>query len=255
MTEPAEPKGGGHSWSYEPAHDHGLSLGERTRSLRREIGLIESGLHMAWWALVRCYLSAWHRVRIVGRGNLPRATPFVLVANHSSHLDAVLVAAPLAWRLRDRIFPIAAGDTFFETRLASAFAAFLLNALPLWRRKCGSHALSELRAKLLSEKCGYIIFPEGTRSRDGTMSSFKPGLGMLVAATDVPVIPCHLEGAWSALPPGKRFPRPRRITLRVGEALRFDTTPDERRGWVDIAARAEEAVRKLGEVDRAWPES
>ena len=246
MTQPTEPKDPGHAWSYEPARDHGMSIGERARSLRRESGLIETGLHIGWWALVRAYLAAWHRIRIVGRGNLPRDAPFVIVANHSSHLDAVILAAPLAWRLRDSIFPIAAGDTFFETRLATAFAAFLLNALPLWRKKCGPHALAELRARLVSEKCGYIIFPEGTRSRDGGMSSFKPGLGMLVAASDVPVIPCHVEGAWRALPPGKRFPRPRRITVRVGEALRFDATPDDRRGWVEVAARAEEAVRRLG---------
>ena len=100
-----------------------------------------------------------------------------------------MLAAPLPWRLRDRVFPIAAGDVFFETPMMSAFSAFFLNALPLWRKKCGPHALKELRDKLLEDPCVYVLFPEGARSRDGKMLPFKKGLGMLVAGTPVPVVP------------------------------------------------------------------
>jgi 1-acyl-sn-glycerol-3-phosphate acyltransferase len=245
VTAPQDPDGPPRAWKLEPARDHGLPLMQRLRSLRRENGLVESVLHIAWWGFVRGYMAAWHRLRVVGRQNLPASPPFVLVANHSSHLDALVLASPLPWMLRDRVFPIAAGDTFFESPLSSAFAAFLLNALPLWRKKAGAHALTELRQRLLSERCAYILFPEGTRSRDGRMTAFKPGLGMLVAGTDVPVIPCRLDGTWAALPPKRKVPRPRSITIRVGEPLLFTGTPDERSGWVEIAARAEEAVRKL----------
>jgi 1-acyl-sn-glycerol-3-phosphate acyltransferase len=234
-------------WKLEPARDLGLSLDERHRSLRRESGLIQTAAHLGWWSLMRVYLGVAHRLTIHGRERLPREPPFVLVANHTSHLDALVLAAPLPWRLRDRIFPVAAGDTFFETPVTAAFAAVLLNALPLWRKHCGRHALEELKQRLLEEPCGYILFPEGTRSRDGTLGRFKFGLGSLVAGTTVPVIPCHLQGAYEAWPPDRRRPRFGRITMRVGEPLLFSTATDDRTGWKEVAATAEAAVRRLGE--------
>jgi 1-acyl-sn-glycerol-3-phosphate acyltransferase len=232
-------------WDLQPARDLGMAPGERLRSLQRESGLVSTGLHLAWWSLVRGYLALWHRLAISGQPNLPGQPPFVLVANHTSHLDALVLAAPLPWRLRDRIFPIAAGDVFFETPLASAFSAWMLNALPLWRKNCGPHALAQLRLRLLEEPCAYILFPEGARSRDGRLSAFKAGLGMLVAETRVPVVPCYLEGCHQALPAKQRWPRPRRIRLRIGEPLTFESVADNRKGWVQIAAAMQERVKAL----------
>jgi 1-acyl-sn-glycerol-3-phosphate acyltransferase len=196
---------------------------------------------------MRAYLRVGHRLTIHGRERLPTEPPFVVVANHTSHLDALVLAAPLPWRLRDRIFPVAAGDTFFETPVTAAFAAGLLNALPMWRKHCGRHALEELRHRLLEEPCGYILFPEGTRSRDGTLGRFRSGLGSLIAGTAVPVIPCHLAGACEAWPAHRRRPRFGPTTLRVGEPLLFTTATDDRAGWKEIAAAAEVAVQHLGQ--------
>jgi 1-acyl-sn-glycerol-3-phosphate acyltransferase len=233
-------------WKLEPAHDHGLPLGKRLKSLRRENGLVSSAAHQAWWTLVRAFLAVYHRFEVRGRENIPREPPFIIVANHESHLDALALASVLPWRIRDRVFPIAAGDTFFETPVLTAFAAFAMNALPMWRRNCGPHALEELRKRLLEEPCAYILFPEGTRSRDGEIHSFKPGIGMIVAGTDVPVVPCRLEGPFEACPPDSRVPRPRKLTLSIGTPLRFAATPAERAGWKEVAERLEEAVRGLG---------
>ena len=115
----------------------------------------------------------------------------------------------------------------------------------MWRKRCGTHALDELRERLVGEPAIYILFPEGTRTRDGKMGKFKPGLGRIVAASDVPVVPCHLDGAFHALPPGARFPAPKKLTLRVGEPLIFSDQPDERRGWQEITDRLEAAVSAL----------
>src|SRR5262245_9485206 len=101
-------------------------------------------------------MATWHRLKVRGRRYLPRRPPFVLAANHQRHLDALVLASPLPWRLRDHIFPIAAGDVFFETPAMSAFSAFFLNALPMWRKKCGPHALLQLRQRLVEEPCAYI---------------------------------------------------------------------------------------------------
>lgn len=232
-------------WDLQPARDLGMPPVERWRYLQRENGLLSTGLHLAWWSMVRSYLALWHRLSISGQQYIPAQPPFILVANHASHLDALVLASPLSWRLRDRIFPIAAGDVFFQTPIVSAFAAGLLNALPMWRKKCGTHALEQLRQRLVQEPCSYILFPEGARSRDGAMLPFKPGVGMLVAETDVPVVPCYLDGCFRALTPHQRWPRPRRICLRIGEPLTFAAVPNNRDGWRHIAAAMEECVKSL----------
>lgn len=232
-------------WKLQPARDHGLSPMKRQRSLERESGLVSSALHIAWWSFVRAYMGIWHRLLITGRQHLPKEPPYILVGNHTSHLDALVLAAPLPWRQRDRIFPIAAGDVFFETPVMSAFAAGMLNALPMWRKKCGPHALEQLRQRMLEEPCAYILFPEGKRSRDGSLLDFKPGLGMLVAGTSVPVVPCYLDGCIAALPAETRWPRFKPIRLTIGEPISFADVANDRGGWKHIAATTRERVAAM----------
>ena len=234
-------------WKLEPARDLDLSPGERLRSLTRERGLVSTTAHALWGVVNRAYLRVFHRFEVDGRENVPREPPFVLVANHSSHLDALVLAAILPRRLRSCIFPIAAGDTFFETPQRALFAALFLNALPMWRRSCGSHALKTLRERLVQEPCAYILFPEGTRSRNGELGSFKSGLGMVVAGSSVPVIPCSIAGTYEALPSHRRLPRPKKITLRIGPPLVFENVDNVRVGWRAIASDVAAAVRGLSE--------
>ena len=233
-------------WTYEPAQDLNLVGRARACSLKRECDLMLTAGHLAWGAATRAYFSLWHRLEVIGREHLPVEPPFVLIGNHTSHLDALILAAPLPLTIRDRVFPLAAGDVFFEKTTTALFAMSLINALPLWRRRCTPHALAELRQRLVGEPCGFILFPEGGRSRDGSMMPFKAGLGMLIAGVDVPVIPCHISGAFDALPPDCRVPRPRKIVMTVGPALRFGHLPNARTGWEESARLCEAAVKDLG---------
>jgi 1-acyl-sn-glycerol-3-phosphate acyltransferase len=232
-------------WNFQPARDTGLTPAERFRSVRRESGLLESFAHHACFSLIRGYLAIAHRLIIIGREKLPAHGPFVLAANHCSHLDALALGAALAPRHRERAFPIAAGDVFFQSTVSSTFSAIMLNALPMWRKNCGPHALADLRRKLEEERAIFIIFPEGGRSRSGSMMPFKHGLGMLVAETNVPVVPCGLLGTFEALPAQRNFPRPVAIKLVIGEALEFGSTANDRTGWSQIAAKVESSVRDL----------
>lgn len=232
-------------WQFEPARDLGLTRSEQRLSLRREVGLESAITCLAWRTVTRIYLALAHRLRIRGRENLPPRPPFVLIANHASHLDAVVLGAMLPARLAGSVFPIAAGDTFFTKRSSSIFATAWMNALPLWRKNCGAHALEELRARLLRSESIYILFPEGTRTRDGAMAKFKPGLGRLVAGTGVPVVPCYLQGTFEALPAMNNFPRWKKIKITIGKAITFVDVSNDREGWESIAVRLEDAVRRL----------
>jgi 1-acyl-sn-glycerol-3-phosphate acyltransferase len=233
------------AWKLEPARDLGLSGMDRYRSLKRESGLVESVARLAVWSAIRTSLFCLHRMQVEGRANLPSSPRFVLAANHASHLDALVLgtAVPLAWR--DHIFPIAAGDVFFQHTGIAALTTTLLNAMPIWRRKTTPRQVQELRQRLIDEECIYILFPEGARTRDGAMLPFKPGIGMMVAATTIPIVPCYLHGTFEAFPPNRVIPRFHRIRLRIGTPLTFPDVANNREGWIEIARSVETAVHGL----------
>lgn len=232
-------------FQLRPADDLGLRPWERLSSVRRESGPVLSAVHVGWALLARTYFALWHRLRVVGAENLPTEFPFVLCSNHSSHLDALALVAPLRFDLRAKTFALAAGDVFFDSAFTTAFAAGFINALPLWRKKRTPQALKELREKLVNTPCGFVVFPEGGRSRDGKMAPFKGGVGMVVAGTRVPVIPCLITGTFDAMPAGVRFPRPGRITIRVGPPVKFDDVKNDKHGWNRVMTVVEARVKAL----------
>ncbi len=230
------------NWQYKPASDHALPPMKRLRSERREPGFLSWTAHRVSLRLLRWWLRCYNRMELVGTEHLPRQTPFVVVGNHSSHIDALVIAAILPDEVVSETFPIAAGDVFFEVPAIAAFAAAIINALPMWRKKVGRHALDDLKARLRSGECGYILFPEGARTRDGKPLPFKPGIGMMVAGSDVPVVPCRLIGAFEAWKPQTLFPRPHKIRIEVRRAQVFGTVPDTREGWNAVSESLRRAI-------------
>jgi 1-acyl-sn-glycerol-3-phosphate acyltransferase len=77
------------------------------------------------------------------------------------------------------------------------------------------------------------------------MGPFKGGVGILVAETEVPVVPCYLDGTFRVLPPHQCWPRPGKITLCIGEPLTFPRVRNDRAGWNEVARATEAAVRRL----------
>ena len=231
-------------FDLRPARDHGLEGADRLKSLSRERGLGSLILGRAWRTVLRGYMRAFHRLEVTGRENLP-PPPFVIVANHSSHLDALTLSAVLRGEAARRAHSLAAGDTFFTSTLGSAFAAYAVNALPIWRKRTRPSEIATLRERLVQDRLVYILFPEGTRCRDGVMAGFQPGIGALVAGTEVPVVPCFLDGAFAAWPPTRKYPRPGKLRLTIGAPVRAQDLPSTRAGWEETAQRCEAAVRAL----------
>jgi 1-acyl-sn-glycerol-3-phosphate acyltransferase len=91
-----------------------------------------------------------------------------------------------------------------------------------------------------------VLFPEGTRTPDGAMGRFKPGIGFLTAGTGFPVVPCYLEGAYRAWPKGKWIPRPRKLRLLIGDPMTFRDRAPVKEDAVAIADALRERVAALG---------
>lgn len=232
-------------WTYEPAPDLDKTLAERLRGFPREPDMLVYAARSVAALAMRAWLRVWHRLRIEGRERLPREGSYVLVANHSSHLDALslLAAVPLA-RLH-RAFPAAAADYFFERLPRVAFSAVVVNALPFHREVHQRQSLELCRRLLETPGNVLILFPEGTRSKGGEVGAFRPGVGLLVAGTSVPVVPCHIRGAHAAWPKGAWIPRPWKVCVRIGKPRTFEGVERSKAGAVRVVEDLRSSVLDL----------
>ncbi len=233
-------------WQYTPSEALDLNAVERLKHFPREPEMYVYALRSAGALALRTWLRLWHRFEVVGLENLPQEGSFVMVANHGSHLDALCMLSALPLRKLHRAFPVAAKDYFFRNLHGLGFSVVLLNAIPFERSARASHSLALCRQLLTQPGNTLILFPEGTRTQTGNLGPFKPGIGALVAGTDIPVVPCYLEGAYQAFPKGAKVPRPRKVRLRIGQPLTFADVPDSREGVHRVAEDLFRAVTQLG---------
>jgi len=146
--------------------------------------------------------------------------PVIFIANHSSHLDAplVLTSLPPAWR--ERTATGAAADYFFDVWWRAAATALVFNAFPV-ERSGGKGRATHLAGEMLREGWSLLVFPEGTRSKDGWVREFRMGAARLAVEHAVPVVPVALRGTYQAMPRGASWPAKGRkpVTVRFGRAL------------------------------------
>jgi 1-acyl-sn-glycerol-3-phosphate acyltransferase len=233
------------TWRYEPARDLDQTVMERLRRFPREPDMLVYGLRSAVALALRTWLKAYHRLEITGREHLPAEGSFVMVANHSSHLDALCLLAALPLRKLHRAFPAAAADYFFVDLPRIAAAAIVVNALPFAREVGARQSLALCRQLLASPGNILLLFPEGSRTTTGEIGEFKPGIGLLLAGSSVPVVPCHLAGAFAAWPKGSAIPQPRRVRVRIGAPRRFDHLAVDKESMLRVARELQTAVEEL----------
>jgi len=233
------------TWQYEPAPDLDQSLAERLRRFPREPDLTVYALRSLAALLLRGWLWLYHRLEIVGRENLPAQGSFVMVANHTSHLDTLCLLASLPLGKLHRAFPAAAQDYFFVSVPRLTIAAVVVNALPFGRQKYIRQSLELCRQLLSNPGNVLILFPEGTRTATGQMGEFKPGIGLLVAGMELPVVPCCLAGGFSAWPKGKSVPRPCKLRLCIGTPRNYSALTPGKEAAEQICADLQKAVAGL----------
>ncbi|MFN4142527.1 AMP-binding protein [Aestuariivirga sp.] len=159
--------------------------------------------------------------------------PMLFAANHSSHVDTVSVLRALPREIRRTTVVAAASDYFYRNRLAGAAASLLLNTFP-FSRAGGVRASLERCGELADRKLSILIYPEGTRSPDGSVLPFRSGIGLLARGLGIPVVPVAVAGGDIILPKGARWPRPGAVRVAFG-------APQH----VDAAADPEETARRL----------
>lgn len=229
-------------WTYQPSESLDENFVERLKRFPREPDMTVYIARTATALIIRSWLKAYHRLSIQGTEHVPDSGSFVVVANHTSHLDTLMILSAFGKRRLHRVFPAAAADYFFSSIPRSVFTGIVINALPFDRKKNSAESLEVCRHLLANGDNILVIFPEGTRTATGETGTFKSGVARLVAGTAIPVVPCWIEGGFAAWPRGAWLPRPRRVTLAFGEPVTFSKTTPDREGWRSVCNTLRAAV-------------
>lgn len=164
------------------------------------------------------FYDALMDVGVRGQAHIPKHTAFLVAANHASHLDAGLVKTALGQYGRGLV-ALAARDYFFGSKLRRAYFEHFTNVLPIERHGSIRHSLRQALG-VLADGRSLLVFPEGTRSADGVMATFKPSIGYLAENSGVPLLPMYLWGTYAAMPKGSTLlPKQRRIGAAIGQPL------------------------------------
>jgi long-chain acyl-CoA synthetase len=214
-------------------------------------------------ALRRASLPTWilplarifARVEVQGLEHLANLQgPVIFAANHQSHFDAPVILQALPARWRYRVAPAMAKEFFKahfspdqfprSARVTNSINYYLsslfFNAFPLPQREAGTRQTLRYIGELLAEGFSVLIFPEGKRTDAGEINRFLPGVGMIAARLDVPVVPIRLEGLDRILHHTWKFPTrgPARVVFGRPMLLKGND-------YQSIAQEVEAAVRGL----------
>jgi 1-acyl-sn-glycerol-3-phosphate acyltransferase len=186
------------------------------------------------WSLVRVSVHGKDCIAQLQR-------PFIVIANHSSHLDAPLIIGALPRPLARYLAAGAAADYFFDVQWRKWLTTLFFNAFAIERNSEGKRTGSS--RSLLERKVPLLIFPEGGRSKTGKMGHFKQGAAALSIATQVPCLPIALVGASDAMPRGVNWPKRGRLPVAVVFGAPMYPTSGE--SAEDFSTRLANEVRRL----------
>ena len=162
------------------------------------------------------YFKAFHRLEVHGIKNIPQSGSFILASNHSSYFDPPALGCRLPRNLH-----YFARDSLFFWPLGVLISN--LNSIPVNRSQLDIATLKRV-LKVLKGGDPLLLFPEGTRSTDGNLGEGKKGIGLLLAKSQVDVLPARVTGGNKVLGKGMFFPRiGRKLVVEYGTLLKIDT--------------------------------
>ncbi len=200
-------------WTKLPGHLKHLPLFTRHRDITSLL------FRFVWAIFLKLCFRFYIRLKVVGSYHeLYKKEPRLLViSNHASHLDAVSIAASIPSQYWLDLYIAAAKDYFFTNPIFTFFSQHCLGAIPIDRGAKKGEAIT-LCLNLLTNlpRIWLIMFPEGTRSKDGKIHDFKRGVSIFSERTKTPILFLYLDGNKELWPKGAYFPRPGKLIVHIG---------------------------------------
>lgn len=182
--------------------------------------------------IARLLLKSLFKFQVFGVENVPSTGGVLLMSNHASYVDPVFLGAAVGRNLN-----YMARSTLFKPGLIECFL-LNMNAFPVHLgapdRKAIRRAL-----QLLEDGNLLLIFPEGTRTVDGTLGKAQVGVGLIAYRTEVPVVPVFMRGTQDVLPRGAKMLKPAKVTVSFGKPLNM--------GYYRKCEASREVYTKIGE--------
>jgi 1-acyl-sn-glycerol-3-phosphate acyltransferase len=195
-------------------------------------------LYRLCWLLIRGFMVVFCRLKILGAENVPRVGGMILASNHVSAVDPPFLGSSL-------------NRPLYYMAKKELFSVFLLgplirkvNAFPVDRAIFDKSALQR-SLEILKNGGGLIMFPEGTRSKNGELGKAKPGIGMLARSALAPIIPAHIHNSRRSY---LAFLTGRRLIISFGEPIDpgwIGGLPDDKNGFREIAGKVLESIAGL----------
>lgn len=195
----------------------------QNKHLLKELGLwrswVRRGTQAIGWAFFTVLLKFWCGLSFENTQALEKLDQCLFAPTHASHLDfwAVLQGAPS--RLRKKTYVAAAKDHFYGnpfSRFITSFFSYHNFALD---RQRASHVEYRRLCRMMASGTSLLMFPQGTRTRDGGLLPFKPMLAMLATDSKVPIVPVAVMGTFEAMPVGRFWPHRKKIHVHFGDPL------------------------------------
>ena len=183
-----------------------------------------------------------------GYENLPHKGPAILVANHNSHVDTMLLLSIFHCSEIAKIHPVAAADYFCNTKFKTFIFKTLLGIIPLNRKvnKGNKDSLFSGINEALKKNEMVIIYPEGTRGNDDTIKEFKTGVAHIAKENpDVPIIPIYINGPDKILPKLEIILVPFISDIYISKPLYWDNTNIK-----DFTSKIKNRITELKELHK-----
>lgn len=180
-------------------------------------GVGRAAIRAALYAANRLAMRLAFKLKVEGGERLPAQGPVIVCPNHTSYLDAFAVGAAMPRAMHRRTIWGGWTGLLFARGWQREFSR-VAQVIPVDAEHAPETSL-DYALLALARGFNLVWFPEGGRSRDGSLQHFQPGIGVLVDRAHVPVVPVHIDGAFAAWPIGQRWPRMRKITVRFGSPI------------------------------------